>query len=507
MGVPQTPTRTGRGVKSPVWTDFRLEATPGGPKYRCPGCGSLFSKSSGATYLRRHLSSCLLIQDSPPPGPSIHPEVLAFIIEERLPLAVVERQSIHTITSLPCPHSRKTLKRQIHLEADWLRQKLLSPRDKTYISLLVDGWTNPAGQTLYCAIIHFATGAEVFLEQFYNQGKMDGPWIAGELKRIISSLAPSLIIVTSIVTDNASVLINACDRLDPTVFRNACACHTLNIVLSKWVELERLLEKYRLLAETISTADPSWKPKAYCATRWNSLRIYLQSICDRITDPIHLIPGVVLTADLHDELEIVTAFDCAVTTLEAANATIFDTFEIVMGLRHKLQIITPMRTKFIVQCLDHYTETFLNKSKTFYAAGFLWPKHNATFRGELAKRLSQTMLDIVRLGAKWGHIIDLLTLRSYHSGVLPFVMGTGTATEEWALLAATSPSPQILAIQNIVERFAATAASEAAAERGFSAEKRIHTKERARMGPELVDDLLFLSLNMAQYRAHRCTKQ
>ena len=87
-------------------------------------------------------------------------------------------------------------------------------------------------------------GEKVFLKQFHNEGKMDGLWTAGELRRIISSL----MIVTSIVTDNA------CDRLD----RNPCGCHTLNIVVSKWVKLERLPEKYRRLAQAISIIDSSW---------------------------------------------------------------------------------------------------------------------------------------------------------------------------------------------------------------------------------------------------------
>lgn len=487
-----------RGSPSPVWSQYlEVQGEAGQTRYKCPRCGATFAKKSGSGYLERHLLKCA---QEPSPGHPLSSSkqdqlILNMIISERLPLSIVEHSSFRLLFPKCGLTSAKAVKKKIEEEANSLRVLLFKNyASPVYASLVIDGWASPSSH-LYAVGVNMG-GGYYFYKQYSIDGKQNASWIASFLKPIVEDLKAKNIVISSITSDNAMVLQNACRGIE-SVLHHRCASHCLNLLIKKYLDNYHIRDHISFFETVLKSSASKYKVVSYVPTRWYSLYGHVQSILQGFRD--HLNTCHAQIAKMEEMLVYLEVFNRANGLLEKDSCTVFDEFSILCDMKERFQQIDSPISEFIVANYDTMFKDYFDVSGIVGVAGFLNPQTRDKVK-ILHNDLEALISTTINLGKTWGLDIQRTTLKRYANVQPPFIFGAHSPLEAWSALDASVNDVSIHQISWLVEILSSVSPTETYIERAFSGEGMIHSPSRYSLKAETVDNIMFLYMNKAVWR-------
>lgn len=493
-----------RKNSSPVWGKYQViqnSSDPSSLRFQCPLCGKVFKRTSGAGFLEKHLKKHEEESSSTQREAKVEDlslKVLNFIVGKRLPLNTVEDESFQALMPTARHLNSKSLKSLMKSEVVALREYIFRKYDSLiYASIVIDGWEGPRGHVY--SVGFRMSGNYYFYNQYHTSESQNSAWILSFFQPLIDEMRENNIIVTSVTSDNASVL-SCAFRNVSSVVHHRCSSHCLNILINKYLTHFDIKKKCQEYTEILRNTKAKIKIIPYVQTRWYSMFAHIRSIkrefqknCPERLEDIQQMKNI---------LKHLKIMNQTLGDLESDSCSIFDVFPLLLDMVDELVRIRTEHSQYILNEFSRMHNKLFDKSNLIKVAAFL----NPSALDRVKKRY--TNIDgiialVIELGEKWGIALDIETLERYSRKEPGFIFGAASPEKQWYNLTKLRKDDNINKIYQLVEILDCVAPSETYIERAFSREGPIHTPLRNRMSIETVNNIMFLSMNINLWRCFR----
>ncbi len=433
------------------------------------------------------------------------------------------------------PRVREDLLRRYKQLKEQLVQLLRTQRCP--VSLVLDGWTN-VNHAKVTNILLVCAGKAYYWCSITNATERNtAEWITSAVTPVIEAIEMESIPVVSYVADNEAVMSSTHDRLVeqfPSLIRIPCAAHTVQLIVRKMLQHDvfaRYISEYidmlnefsgkKELRLALHTAQPEATRLVLirpCDTRWSytlvsiQRSIQLRNYINQSLEQCHRIPkSDQFWGILADLVTVLKPFAAATNNIQRDAAMLCDVSREFSNLRKHAANIQ-QRHAFVGELISSFIqaewEQHVNISATaacavlskqsdqeeifsgaqLMAAQKFIKDWGATYLryyrfhsagvSDLGPVLDSQLTDFINDDACFLEVDFAARLRN--SGPLKAWASMLTGPKELARVA--------IALLSIC-------ASEAAAERSFSIQDRIHSKQRNRSKEDLVEARVFLQMN------------
>ena len=408
------------------------------------------------------------------------------------------------------------------------------------VSFVLDGWTD-VNHNKVTNVLLVARGQAFYWCSINNQTERNtAVWLAAALQPVIRGIEAYGIAVVSFVADNEEVMSKTHRLLKPefgALLRIPCAAHTIQLIVKKimlaspfkelireYIEMLNLFSSNKQLRLALENAQPSSNTARRlirpCDTRWSytlvsiDRSIKLQHYIGAAQCMHQLTPKAAhFWQQLAEIAAILRPFAAATDVLQRDNSVLWDVadqFAMLVDHAVKIEATHPTIGTMIQRSIRaEWASQHVHTAATA-ACGFLArkPGHEKLITREDDIKAQKF---IVEWGSKYlnhyqpfsfadGNIQDILD-----SQIVEFSSNSGTifgAINFHKRLATLGPLAAWNSMLNGAPELAHVAvalvgvcASEAAVERSFSLQDRIHSKTRNRSGPDLVEAQMFIKFN------------
>jgi hypothetical protein len=420
-------------------------------------------------------------------------------------------------------------------------------RSKIPVSLLLDGWTNVRKEKITNLLLVSKGIAYYWCSISNKDSKNTAEWLYNNIKPEIDNILDHGIPIVSYVADNEQVMNALHDKLVvdfPFLVRIPCAAHTIQLAVHKILgdatfkslikELLALINMFisnkpmRLLLHNAQPKGKGYKLIRPCDTRWSytlvaikrllKLRNYIdQSLIDGSKPQ----QSASFWGQLHDLTIILKPFSDATDVIQQDSATLNDVgvqFRCLENHAKSLEQKHPNISNHILNCIHTQWTEHINDLATI-ATAILAAKPNISTIYQPAK-IIQAQNFILNWGAIYLEYYRFINCDNVkHELTSQFVEFTGK-TDRFAgfydrikattkVITADEVKREITTPIAVWESFRDGAfeltsvaiailsicASEAAVERSFSLQDRIHSKSRNKSNDELVEAQMFIKFN------------
>jgi hypothetical protein len=438
--------------------------------------------------------------------------------------------------------SRKTLRKMLTSKYTAMKGELVTRLQKlrTPVSLVLDGWTD-VNHNKVTNVLLVAQGKSYYWCSISNKSERNtATWLAAALSPVIRSIEEQGIAVISFVADNEEVMSATHRRLEPEfapLLRIPCAAHTLQLVVKKIMlasPFKQLVEEYiemlnhfsgsKQLRLALDKAQPSDNMARRlirpCDTRWSytlfsiDRSIKLQKYIGA-AQFLHGLPPkeAHFWQQLAEIAAILRPFADATDVLQRDNAVLSDVAEQFSTLvLHTCDIekTHPSIGAIIHGCIRAQWFSHHVHSAATVACCFLSRKRG--FEKLITREdNSKAQRFIVEWGTKYlnhyqpfafsdgdiGQILDdqLVAFASNSGPIFEPVnfhrrLSSLGALASWISMLDAAPE-----LAHVAVALVGICASEAAVERSFSLQDRIHSKTRNRSAEDLVEAQMFIKFN------------
>jgi hypothetical protein len=437
--------------------------------------------------------------------------------------------------------SRPTLRRLLIKKHAAMKAELVShlKQRRAPVSLVLDGWTNVNHNKVTNILLVVRNRAFYWCSINNTFDRNTAVWLATALQPIILGIESLGIPVVSFVADNEEVMSATHRQLEPefgALLRIPCAAHTIQLIvkyilreapfaelLKEYVDMLNLFSSKKMLRLALENAQPSSNTARRiirpCETRWSytllsiDRSIKLQHYIGQALQSLGMPPkSAVFWGQLAEIAAILRPFADATDVVQRDNAVLWDVAEQFASLVDHAAKITESHPALGVLIQGHindeWTSHHVHTSATA-ACGLLSRKAGHEKLISPADNIKAQQF-IVDWGAKYldhyqpfsfraGPIREALDAQlvhfsnnSNHFEVINFhkrlsIVG---AVEAWNSMLNAVPE-----LAHVAVALLSVCASEAAVERSFSLQDRIHSKTRNRSGDDLVEAQMFIKFN------------
>jgi hypothetical protein len=429
--------------------------------------------------------------DSLPSLPAIDRQAIAACCSNHvLPFDIVEDKMFQWAYDCQVKSASRLSNRISELAEDW-RQKILSDFKGRFLTIMLDGWTNPInGQSHMCYMI--SDKEKLYYWKSLVVETKTAQHLADILKDTIQEVVSAGATVICCVGDNARN-IQASFRLLrddlPSVLAAPCCAHILNLLVG---DIFKNIVTVKESMKIVDNLVRQHKLPRYVVTRWNSryttiVRAYDEKLCEDHETPLFEQTKQILR-EVASQIDVIQADDANVVDVLRAFKKVLDSWDTNLALpedlKCQLKIYWSNRWQmFSSSCVGVVSN---------YLRFFLFDEPTMKLFEPLTQRTTveswaQSLLPAdkyTQFQSEMSDIQDIMTL------------GTSVVCENF---------PIHRTLSNLLMKMSV---SEACVERAFSKHKLFHTNLRASLKSQKLDDQLFLRYNfenimkVAQTKAH-----
>jgi hypothetical protein len=450
------------------------------------------------------------------------------------------------LSSLPTRYLlREAMLRQHAALKEQLIQRL--KQNNVAVSLLLDGWTN-VNKVKVTNLLLVSKGVAYYWSSISNRSSSNtADWLYNAIKPEMDKILDLGIPIVSYVADNEPVMDATHDRLVqdfPFLIRIPCAAHTIQLAVKKTLldpvfrsviqetldlinlfisnKAQRLLlqnaQPPKTALKLIRPCDTRWSYTLYAVKRLLKLRNYIdQSLEEGKQEQ----KPISYWGKLTDLVVVLTPFSVATNIIQQDKATLFDVgmqFKMLQKHADSMESKQPAIALHITNCISNEWGRHINKSATIAAAILSAIPNISTLY------TSPSIIDAQEFILNWG--TEFLTYYQYSNAhnvrqeltnqfvefaarsnrfegfkrrvdsTETFIQKDGIETRlinpvtVWQ-----SFRDGVLELASVAVAILSICASEAAVERSFSIQDRIHSKSRNRSKDDLVEAQVFVKFN------------
>jgi len=444
---------------------------------------------------------------------------------------------------------RRVLRTAMIRQHSVLKEKVIThlKGNNSPTSLLLDGWTN-VNKVKITNLLLVSRGVAYYWCSISNKdSKNNAEWLYQAIKTEIELILEHGIAIVSYVADNEAVMTATHNKLVidyPFLIRIPCAAHTIQLAVKKIlanscfstavaevVELINLFIKYkahRLLLHSIQPQKTALRLIRPCDTRWSytlfaiqrviKLRSYIEKALRDSNLPSK---SSDFWLQLDDLVTILTPFSSATNVIQQDSATLFDVgvqFKMLLNHANSLKPNQPNIALHITTCISDEWNNHTNQFATI-AAAILSAAPNLNSMYEPAKICAaqeyvlswgmkflafyeysnandvvyELTSQFIEFGSRTGRFIGFqnrIDSTKVSIQVGSKLIETIKPINVWQTFSLGAPELASVAIAIL-----SICASEAAVERSFSIQDRIHSKIRNRSKDDLVEAQVFVKFN------------
>lgn len=438
--------------------------------------------------------------------------------------------------------TRNTLRKLVTVKHAAMKNELVKiiKELRTPVSLVLDGWTD-VNHNKVTNVLLVARGQSFYWCSINNKSERNtAVWLAAALQPVIRGVEAHGIAVVSFVADNEEVMSKTHRLLEPefgALLRIPCAAHTIQLIVKKimlaspfreltqeYIDMLNLFSSNKQLRLALENTQPSSNTARRlirpCDTRWS----YTLVSIDRSIKLQHYIGAAQCMLEqtpksahfwqqLAEIAAILRPFAAATDVLQRDNAVLWDVadqFAMLVDHAVKIEATHPIIGAMIQRCIHaEWASQHVHTAATA-ACGFLSrkPGHDKLITREDNIKAQQF---IIQWGSKYlnhyqpfafadGDIRDILDVQivEFSSNIGPIFgainfhkrLATLGPLVAWNSMLNAAPE-----LAHVAVALVGVCASEAAVERSFSLQDRIHSKTRNRSGADLVEAQMFIKFN------------
>lgn len=448
--------------------------------------------------------------------------------------------------TLPNRHVLRSSMIRQHLS---LKEQLITrlKHNNCAASLLLDGWTN-VNKVKVTNLLLVSRGTAYYWCSISNKDSINNAeWLYNAIKPEMEAILDYGIPIVSYVADNEAVMTATHNKLlvdYPFLVRVPCAAHTIQLAVKKILndssfctvieDVIQLINLFitnkvqRLLLHNAQPRKSCLKLIRPCATRWSytliaikrllKLRNYIDQSLEEGKQPSK---PVEFWGKLNDLVTILTPFSVATDIIQQDSATLYDVgiqFKLLQDHANSLKQKQPNISLHIQACILNEWNSHINQSATIAAAILsAAPNISSLYQSEHIIAAQEYIIE-------WG--VKFLLFYNYSSAAnvkqeitsqfVEFTSGTDRFQGFQSRIDSTRVIVQkgdafietikpinvwqsfrigALELSSVAIAILSICASEAAVERSFSIQDRIHSKTRNRSKEDLVEAQVFVKFN------------